>query len=156
MSTSTTEDSSRGVYYGEQIDDLHGLGDLFTPQELPFLDTFGQDFDPLEEGATVEHTLSQHDVQSLQAHVSPEESYMPRQRPPLGKSRRSNPFYSPSRQIVNLVQKKKLSKTIKRESSAPPMASVSLPQLQAQQVTPPDFDAGNGKVDAGSSDEACS
>ncbi|AQZ15193.1 YLR053C [Zygosaccharomyces parabailii] len=154
MSTSTAEQTTGGVYYSDQIEDLHGLGELFTPQELPFLDTFSQDFESLEEAGLGDSTPSHYDNQGLQSHVSPENVYLTRQRPPLGKSRRSNPFYSPSRQIVNLVQKKKLSKTLKRESSAPALAAVSLSQLQTQQATPPELDTGNGELDAGSSDDS--
>lgn len=156
---SATENNASRLSYDDQFDETHSLGCLFTPQELPFDDSFGQDFDHLL-GILDLHGLQNNggagvagnDTPNTQASTPVSASD---RRPPLARRARSNPFYSPSRQIMNLVQKKKIAKRIKREKSDALVAmlsssSPSLPlESQPQQATPRELE--EKAEDAGSS-----
>lgn len=149
---SATENNTGRFSYDEQLEEMHNLGDLFTPQELPFDESFGQD---------LEHFGGLLDLEGLQSGAStpsrqtstPAPTIGGDKRPPLARRGRSNPFYSPSRQIANLVQKKKVSKTMKREGSNASLSMIPLTwfesQRQEQQVTPPEYE--ERIEDAGSS-----
>ncbi|KAH9199178.1 hypothetical protein LQ764DRAFT_210335 [Zygosaccharomyces rouxii] len=150
---SATESNAGRLAYDDQFDEMHNLGGLFTPQELPLDDSFEQDFDHLS-GFLDLHGLQgaggtgDNGTPNTQASTPIPSS---EKRPPLARRARSNPFYCPSRQIMNLVQKKKISKKIKKENSDAFISMLSLSQSdsQSQQVMPREFEE---KVkDAGSS-----
>lgn len=142
---SAMENNANRLAYEDQFDEMHNLGYFFTPQELSFDDSFGQDFDHIS------GVFDLHGLQSINGaggSASGDDDTPNTQtstpvavsdkRPPLARRARSNPFYSPSRQVMNLVQKKKTSKRIKKENSDAlvTMLSSSQLELQSQQATP--------------------
>lgn len=150
---SATENNTGRFSYDEQLEDMHNLGDLFTPQELPFDESFGQDLEQFGGLLDLDGVQSGGNTPNRQT-STPASAAGGDKRPPLARRGRSNPFYSPSRQIANLVQKKKVSKAMKREGSNASLSMIPLTrfesQRQQQEITPPESE---GRIeDAGSSD----
>lgn len=156
---SATENNASRSSYDDQFDEMH----LFSPQELSFDDSFGQDLDHFP-GIFDTHGLQNFDdtqgsdISRINGNHNTSDTRTPTpvpavsdKRPTLRRRARSNPFYIPSRQIMNLVQKKKISKKAKKDNSEALVAMLSSSKLdhQDQRFLPQEYEEKN--QDAGSS-----
>lgn len=129
---------------GDKIDDFRVLNDLFGSPMLPYLEsTQDQDlihskkdsfndpafFDSDQNQPNDEDIFSTCDTQNVSSFPERGGDVMTKSRPTLNR-RKSNPFYCPSKQIVDLVNKRKRTKTATVMRSQSTATILTLQQIQ--------------------------
>lgn len=162
---------------GDKIDDFRVLNDLFGSPMLPYLEsTQDQDLinnkkDPFSDPAFFdsdqnqpndEDIFSTCDTQNVSSFSERAGDVNTKSRPTLNR-RKSNPFYCPSKQIVDLVNKRKRTKTATVMRSQSTATILTLQQIQGDRQKTVRWENSNrysdncfSNMDAGSSEESIS
>lgn len=162
---------------GDKLDDFKVLNDLFGSPMLPYLEsTHDQDminskkdsinnpafFDSDQNQPNDEDIFSSCDTQKMSNFSERGCDVMMKSKPTLSR-RKSNPFYCPSKQIVDLVNKRKRTKTATVMRSQSAATILTLQQLQSERQKTVKRENNNEysdncfiNMDAGSSEESIS